>query len=123
MAAGLLPSLREYTMRYGLTLETLRWARPDALVLHPGPMNEGVEISPEVAALDRAVITTQVANGVAVRMAVLYLLAGSGPIEETGERRGGAVHVGAAPARDTQTVGETPPGPRRHEGVEEIVRG
>ncbi len=82
MASGLLPSLREYSMRYGLTLETLDWARPDALVMHPGPMNEGVEIAPEVAELDRAVVTTQVANGVAVRMALLYLLAGSGPIEE-----------------------------------------
>jgi aspartate carbamoyltransferase catalytic subunit len=82
MASGLLPSLREYSMRYGLTLETLAWARPDALVMHPGPMNEGVEIAPEVAELDRAVVTTQVANGVAVRMALLYLLAGSGPIEE-----------------------------------------
>lgn len=84
MATGLLPSLREYTMRYGLTLETLRYARPDALVMHPGPMNEGVEIAPEVAELDRAVVTDQVANGVAVRMALLYLLAGSGPIEEGG---------------------------------------
>ena len=82
MASGLLPSLREYSMRYGLTLETLDWARSDALVMHPGPMNEGVEIAPEVAELDRAVVTTQVANGVAVRMALLYLLAGSGPIEE-----------------------------------------
>jgi aspartate carbamoyltransferase catalytic subunit len=82
MASGLLPSLREYSMRYGLTLETLDWARPDALVMHPGPMNEGVEIAPEVAELDRAVVTAQVANGVAVRMALLYLLAGSGPIEE-----------------------------------------
>ena len=45
MASGLLPSLREYSMRYGLTLETLDWARPDALVMHPGPMNEGVEIA------------------------------------------------------------------------------
>ena len=82
MAGGLLPSLREYSLRYGLTAETLRWAREDALVMHPGPMNEGVEIGPELADFERSTITDQVANGVAVRMALLYLLAGSEPIEE-----------------------------------------
>ncbi len=87
MAGGLLPTLREYTLRYGLTAETLRLARADALVMHPGPMNEGVEIGPEIADFERSVVTEQVANGVAVRMAVLYLLAGSGPIEE-GRTRG-----------------------------------
>ena len=78
MAAGLLPSLREYAARYGLTLERLALARPDALVMHPGPMNEGIEIAPEVADHPRSVITDQVTNGVAVRMALLYLLAGTG---------------------------------------------
>jgi aspartate carbamoyltransferase catalytic subunit len=77
MAAGLLPSLREYAARYGLTLERLALARPDALVMHPGPMNEGVEIAPEVAVHPRSVISDQVSNGVAVRMALLYLLAGA----------------------------------------------
>jgi len=77
MAAGLLPSLREYAARFGLTRERLALARPDALVMHPGPMNEGVEIAADVAAGDQSVITDQVANGVAVRMAVLYLLAGA----------------------------------------------
>jgi aspartate carbamoyltransferase catalytic subunit len=77
MASGLLPSLREYAARFGLTRERLRTARPDALVMHPGPMNEGVEIAPDVAAGSQSVITDQVANGVAVRMAVLYLLAGA----------------------------------------------
>lgn len=76
MAAGLLPSLREYAARYGLTRERLALARPGALVMHPGPMNEGVEIAPDVAAGSQSVITDQVTNGVAVRMAVLYLLAG-----------------------------------------------
>ncbi len=76
MDAGLLPSLREYAARFGLTRDRLRAARPDALVMHPGPMNEGVEIAADVAVLDRSVITEQVANGVAVRMALLYLLAG-----------------------------------------------
>jgi aspartate carbamoyltransferase catalytic subunit len=75
MAAGLLPSLREYAARYGLTLERLALAKPDVVVMHPGPMNEGVEIAPEVATDPRSVITDQVTNGVAVRMAVLYLLA------------------------------------------------
>jgi aspartate carbamoyltransferase catalytic subunit len=77
MAAGLLPSLREYAARYGLTASRLALARPDALVMHPGPMNEGVEIAPDVAAGPRSLITEQVTNGVAVRMALLYLLAGS----------------------------------------------
>ena len=76
MAAGLLPSLREYAARFGLTQERLRLARPDVVVMHPGPMNEGVEIAPDVATDPRAVITDQVTNGVAVRMALLYLLAG-----------------------------------------------
>jgi aspartate carbamoyltransferase catalytic subunit len=77
MASGLLPSLREYAARYGLTRERLALARPGALVMHPGPMNEGVEIAPDVAAGSQSVITDQVTNGVAVRMAVLYLLAGT----------------------------------------------
>ncbi|MBP1704322.1 MAG: aspartate carbamoyltransferase [Chloroflexi bacterium] len=79
MDAGLLPSLREYSARFGLTRERLAAARPDALVMHPGPMNEGVEIAADVAVLDRSVILDQVANGVAVRMALLYLLSGGHP--------------------------------------------
>jgi len=76
MAAGLLPSLREYAARYGLTRERLALAHPEAVVLHPGPMNEGVEIAPDVAAGTQSLIEEQVRNGVAVRMALLYLLAG-----------------------------------------------
>src|SRR5436190_1260044 len=79
MASGLLPSLREYAARYGLTRERLALARPGALVMHPGPMNEGVEIAADVAAGSQSVITDQVTNGVAVRMALLYLLAGTHP--------------------------------------------
>jgi len=79
MAAGLLPSLREYAARYGLTRERLALARPEAFVMHPGPMNEGVEIAPDVAVGPGSVITEQVTNGVAVRMAMLYLLAGASP--------------------------------------------
>ncbi len=77
MASGLLPSLREYAARYGLTAARLASAKPGALVMHPGPMNEGVEIAPDVAAGAQSVITDQVTNGVAIRMALLYLLAGS----------------------------------------------
>ena len=77
MAAGLLPSMREYAARYGLTRERLALAKPGAIVMHPGPMNEGVEIAADVAAGSQSVITDQVTNGVAVRMALLYLLAGT----------------------------------------------
>lgn len=79
MASGLLPSLREYAARWGLTRERLALAKPDALVMHPGPMNEGVEIAPDVAVGAQSRITEQVTNGVAVRMALLYLLAGVAP--------------------------------------------
>ena len=78
MAAGLIPSLREYARYWGLSLDRLaRHARPDALIMHPGPVNRGIELSPEVADGPYSVILEQVSNGVAVRMAVLYLLAGS----------------------------------------------
>ncbi|MFL5779053.1 MAG: aspartate carbamoyltransferase catalytic subunit [Chloroflexota bacterium] len=76
MQSGLLPSLREYAARFGLTRARVALARPGALVMHPGPMNEGVEIAPDVAAGPQSAITDQVTNGVAVRMALLYLLAG-----------------------------------------------
>ncbi len=76
---ALLPSLREYTARYGLTRNRVRLMPDDALVMHPGPINRGVEIASDVADLPRSVITRQVANGVAVRMAVLFLLLGQGP--------------------------------------------
>jgi aspartate carbamoyltransferase catalytic subunit len=79
MESGLLPSLREYAARYGLTRVRLAAARPDALVLHPGPMNEGIEIAPDVAAGSQSMIEEQVRNGVAVRMALLYLVAGVRP--------------------------------------------
>jgi len=71
-----LPSVREYFTLFGLTPERLERAAPDAIVMHPGPMNRGVEIDSEVADGPWSVILDQVANGVAVRMAVLYLLAG-----------------------------------------------
>lgn len=73
---GLLPSLREYTRLYGVTPEKLHLCNPGVIVMHPGPMNRGVEIEPEVADAGYSVITAQVANGVALRMALLYLLLG-----------------------------------------------
>ena len=77
MANGLLPSLREYSARYGLTRQRMRRARPNALIMHPGPINQGVEITPDLAYGEQAVIEEQVTNGVAVRMAIFYLLAGT----------------------------------------------
>jgi aspartate carbamoyltransferase catalytic subunit len=78
MAAGLVPSLREYSRFWGLTLDRLQaHARPDVLIMHPGPVNRGIELSPEVADGPYSVILDQVAKGVAVRMGVLLLLAGT----------------------------------------------
>jgi aspartate carbamoyltransferase catalytic subunit len=76
------PSVREYSRRYGLTPERVATLPEDALVMHPGPMNRGVEIASDVADLPRAVITDQVANGIAVRMALLYLMLGGARDEE-----------------------------------------
>ena len=73
---ALFPSIREYSRLYCLTPERVKLAAPDALVMHPGPINRGVEIAPEVADSVSSVILDQVTNGVAVRMAVLYLLSG-----------------------------------------------
>ena len=73
---GLFPSLREYRYLYGINKERQNRLKPEALVMHPGPMNRGVEIESNVADSKQSVITEQVANGVAIRMALLYLLAG-----------------------------------------------
>lgn len=78
MNEALIPSLREYTAQYGLTDERAARLRDDVIVMHPGPMNRGVEIGSAVPDRDNTVITQQVANGVAVRMAVLYHLLGAG---------------------------------------------
>jgi aspartate carbamoyltransferase catalytic subunit len=74
--SAFLPSLREYAVHYGLNLKRLELAKPDAIVMHPGPMNRGIEIASDVADGSRSLILDQVANGLAVRMAVLYLLGG-----------------------------------------------
>jgi aspartate carbamoyltransferase catalytic subunit len=79
MHAGYIPSLREYNRVFGVSRERLERAPKDLLILHPGPMNRGVEIDSDVADGPHSVILNQVTNGVAVRMAVLYLLAGGRP--------------------------------------------
>jgi aspartate carbamoyltransferase catalytic subunit len=83
MTGGFIPSLREYNRVFGVTRERLERARKDLVIMHPGPMNRGVEIDSDVADGPHSVILPQVTNGVAVRMAVLYLLAG-GPIDAAG---------------------------------------
>jgi len=80
MQGAFLPSLREYFNTFGMTRARVALARPDAIIMHPGPMNRGVEIASDVADGPYSVILEQVANGVAVRMAVLYLLAGGAEI-------------------------------------------
>jgi len=75
---ALFPTIREYSRLYGLTPERVKLAEPGALIMHPGPINRGVEIAPEVADSLSSVILDQVANGVAVRMGILYLLSGAG---------------------------------------------
>ncbi len=77
LGRALLPSLREYAKLFCLTPARLKLAKPDAIVMHPGPLNRGVEISPSVADSNVAVILDQVTNGVSVRMALMYLLSGS----------------------------------------------
>jgi len=94
MQAGYIPSTREYNRVFGVTRERLERAPRDILILHPGPMNRGVEIDSDVADGPHSVILDQVTNGVAVRMAVLYLLAGGRP-ELADAARGDAVR-GAA---------------------------
>jgi aspartate carbamoyltransferase catalytic subunit len=83
MKSGAFPSLREYAALYGINSKRVEQAAKDAIVMHPGPMNRGVEITSDVADGSRSVILGQVTNGVAVRMAVLYLLAGETTSEAT----------------------------------------
>ncbi len=89
MEAGYVPSLREYNRIWGVSTERLEAAPKDLLILHPGPMNRGVEIDSDVADGPHAVILNQVTNGVAVRMAVLYLLAGGQPEKAEAAKAGG----------------------------------
>jgi len=73
---GLFPSLEEYTKHYVLSKDTIKFAKKDALIMHPGPMNRGIEILPEIADSQQSIIVEQVANGVAVRMALMFLILG-----------------------------------------------
>ena len=75
-ATGLFPSIREYRSLFGLNSQKLSMLKDDVVIMHPGPINRGVELSSAVADSDRSVILDQVTNGVATRMAVLYLLGG-----------------------------------------------
>jgi aspartate carbamoyltransferase catalytic subunit len=88
MNAGFIPSLREYYRVFGVTLERLEAAPRELVILHPGPMNRGVEIDSRVADGSHSVILRQVTNGVAVRMAALYLLAGGRPEQAEAAKRG-----------------------------------
>jgi aspartate carbamoyltransferase catalytic subunit len=107
MRGGFIPSAREYARFYGITRERLARCRPEVKVMHPGPMNRGLEIEPEVADGPHSVILDQVKNGVAVRMAVLYLLSGSNAeetardVSETGDD---ALEMGGR----TESYGRTP---------------
>ncbi len=83
---SMFPSLDEYSRVFGVNNEVLKAAKPDCIVMHPGPMNRGIEISQDVADGDRAVILEQVTNGVAVRMSVLYLLSGGEAPENASEQ-------------------------------------
>jgi aspartate carbamoyltransferase catalytic subunit len=84
-----IPSTREYYNFYGLTREKMRLAKKDTIVMHPGPMNRGVEIDSDVADGEYSVILNQVANGIATRMAVLYLVSGHAGLKKSvkGHRR------------------------------------
>lgn len=77
--SGMFPSIGEYTSMFGLNQQRASWLHPDAIIMHPGPINRGVEIDNELADGDRSVILEQVTNGIAVRMAVLYLCSGGQP--------------------------------------------
>ncbi len=87
MAESLIPSEREYRARYGLTTERAAMLSPEALIMHPGPMNRGIEIDPEVADDKRAVVLNQVANGIPVRMAILFSVLGPGQFDEVDSPR------------------------------------
>jgi aspartate carbamoyltransferase catalytic subunit len=78
----MLPSSQEYFKTYGLTQEKLKLAKPDAIVMHPGPMNRGVEIDSNVADGKQSVILPQVTYGIAIRMAVMAILAGGLPAQQ-----------------------------------------
>ncbi len=119
--AAFFPSLREYAVHYGLNLKRLAGARPDAIVMHPGPMNRGIEIASDVADGTRSLILDQVSNGLAVRMAVLYLLAGGSVVNQ---HMSAQTRPEIAPATDTHTgATQAPASPSPAERLEPVVAG
>jgi aspartate carbamoyltransferase catalytic subunit len=104
MQAGYIPSLREYNRVFGVTRERLDRAPRDLVILHPGPMNRGVEIDSDVADGPHSVILDQVTNGVAVRMAVLYLLSGGrASVTDTASASGESAPRGGAKGRGAES--------------------
>jgi hypothetical protein len=96
--------LREYAVHFGLNLKRLGGARADAIVMHPGPMNRGIEIASDVADGTRSLILDQVSNGLAVRMAVLYLLAGGSVVNQNMLAQAKPETTAAATDMDAQTT-------------------
>ncbi len=83
MGKGFYPTEREYAQFFGLNKNTIKFAKPDAIIMHPGPVNRGLEISSDILDGERSVVLSQVSKGVAVRMAVLYLLLTGGDVEDS----------------------------------------
>jgi aspartate carbamoyltransferase catalytic subunit len=81
------PSIREYHRQFALNAKRLEHCKKDIIIMHPGPMNRGVEMSNDVAESPNLIMNEQVTNGVAVRMAIFYLLAGGAPLEEMSEAK------------------------------------
>jgi aspartate carbamoyltransferase catalytic subunit len=94
LAGAYFPSVREYSATFGLDRAKLRFAKPDAIVMHPGPVNRGVELSHDLTDHRPSVILDQVRNGVALRMAVLYLIAGRNPSSGSGHTHSGRAAAG-----------------------------
>ena len=103
IAEAVLPSVREYRSIYGLTVDRAARMAPHAVVMHPGPMNRGVEIDAAVADSERSLVTQQVANGVVVRMAVLYSILGPGRFEAEDETRGEDLNLADTPSEGSGT--------------------
>jgi aspartate carbamoyltransferase catalytic subunit len=121
MQGGYIPSLREYNRVFGVTRERLERAKKDIVILHPGPMNRGVEIDSDVADGPFSVILDQVTNGVAIRMAVLYLLSGgkaelADVAKDGGDNREGR---GRKPVPRAPVGGKSPRNTSRTDGTSE----
>ena len=107
MGDALLPSVREYRSHYGLTVERAKRLSPNALIMHPGPMNQGVEIDAEVVQDPRAIVLQQVASGVPVRMAVLFSVLGPGRFGEVPGSEAPSLDTGTSSTTNEQTASQT----------------